>query len=290
MRAFGRDPVASSAKRAAASLPVVVLCGGMGTRLMEETSVIPKPLVSIGGRPLLWHLMRSYGAFGCERFVLCLGYRGEAIKRFVLDYRLMQRSFTLEVGSGHVELVDGGADSPAGPASGFPGENWTVSCVDTGLSAMTGARLARVRRFVDGSRFFLTYGDGLSDVDLDGLLAFHEAQGAIVTLTAVAPTPRFGDLEIDGPWVGRFAEKERQGGTWVNGGFFVCEPEVFDYLDDDDSCVLEREPLERLAKEGRLAAYRHDGFWQCMDTMHDREQLEEIWASGAPWAERWDET
>ncbi len=270
----------------AVQLPVVVLCGGFGTRLVEETSSRPKPLVTIGGKPILWHLMRAYGSFGCNRFVLCLGYMGEAIKRFVLDFELMDSSFTLDVSSGRVERVHLG-EGVTGSAEASFADGWSISCVDTGERAMTGARLARVRCLVEGSRFLLTYGDGLSDVDIDELVAFHESAGAVVTLTAVSPTPRFGDLDLEGPLVRRFAEKERHDASWVNGGFFVCEPEIFEYLDDDDSCVLERDPLERLAKEGRLAAYRHRGFWQCMDTVHDREQLEDAWAQGAPWARRW---
>jgi glucose-1-phosphate cytidylyltransferase len=261
----------------AADLPVVILCGGLGTRLMEETASRPKPLVTVGGKPVLWHIMRSYAAFGCSRFVLCLGYMGAAVKRFVLDLEVMENSFTVDLASGHIEI-----DQPASPAA-----SWVVSCVDTGERAMTGARVARISRYVDGRRFFLTYGDGLSDIDLEQLLAFHEATGATVTLTAVSPTPRFGDLELEMGLVRRFAEKEVRAAAWVNGGFFVCEPEIFDYLEEDDSCVLEREPFERLAKEGRLAAYRHQGFWQCMDTIHDREQLESAWANGAPWARRW---
>ena len=257
----------------AVDIPVVILCGGMGTRLKEETGIVPKPMVTIGGRPLLWHLMKFYAAYGFRRFVLCLGYKGEVIKHYFLNYFHLASSFTIEVGgSGRTEVVDGSGAEP-----------WSVSCVDTGEQAMTGARIKRVQSYIGSSRFMLTYGDGLSDVDLDSLLAFHAAHGKLVTITGVHPPSRFGLLTLDGTRVAHFAEKPHTAHDYINGGFFVCEPGFFEFLQDDDTCTLERRPLEAVAEHGQLQAYLHDGYWQCMDTMRDRELLEDAWRQGGPW-------
>lgn len=257
-------------------IPVVILCGGMGTRLKEETNIIPKPMVTIGGRPILWHLLKFYSSYGFRRFVLCLGYKGEVIKHYFLNYRHLASSFTIDY------IADG---APVIGDDARP-EPWTISCVDTGDQAMTGARVKRVQAYVGSSRFMLTYGDGLADVDLDRLLAFHERHGKLVTVTGVHPTSRFGLLTLDGTKVRAFAEKPQTTHDYINGGFFVCEPGLFDYLEDRDDCVLERKPLESVAADGQMEAYLHDSFWQCMDTVRDRESLEEAWSKGSPW-KRW---
>lgn len=254
-------------------LPVVILCGGKGTRLQEETAMVPKPMVTVGGYPILWHLLKYFSAFGAHRFVLCLGYKAEVIKRYALDHRFVGRSFIVDSTDGDVRTL--GSSEPTVLAQ--------ISCIDTGDDAMTGARIHRIREYVGNSTFLLTYGDGLANVDLKALLTFHREQGKAVTVTAVHPPSRFGLLALEGPTVTRFSEKAHAAHDYINGGYFVCEPRVFDYLSDDDHCVFEREPLERLAADGELAAFRHEDFWQCMDTMRDREVLEEIWADGAPW-------
>jgi glucose-1-phosphate cytidylyltransferase len=233
-------------------------------------------MVTIGGKPLLWHLMHYYASFGFKRFVLCLGYKSEVIKNYVLNLRYLSSSFTLEGGKEPI-IRDEDARVMA---------DWVVSCVDTGEAAMTGARVKRVEPYVGGRRFMLTYGDGLSDVDLADLLAFHEGSDAIVTVTGVHPPSRFGLLTLEGTQVRRFAEKPQTQQDYINGGFMVCEPWLFDYLKDDDSCTLEREPLEQVAVDGKLRVFLHNSYWQCMDTMRDRELLERAWSAGAPWR-RW---
>jgi glucose-1-phosphate cytidylyltransferase len=257
-------------------IPVVILCGGGGTRLREETEFIPKPMVTVGGKPILWHLMQYYSSFGFNRFVLCLGYKAEVIKNYFLNFHYTANSFSIRLGPGNVVDV---AD-----AQGTP--QWTIACVDTGERAMTGARVKRIQPYVGDSRFFLTYGDGLSDVDLHKLLAFHHEHGKLVTVTGVHPPARFGLLVLDGTRVTCFSEKAHGIADYINGGFFVCEPGIFEYLEDDDSCTLEHHPLERIADDGQLEAYLHEEYWQCMDTLRDRELLEEAWAHGAPW-KRW---
>jgi glucose-1-phosphate cytidylyltransferase len=259
---------------APAELPVVLLCGGLGTRLREETGVRPKPLIEIGGRPILWHIMKGYAAAGCEEFVLCLGYKGQLIKDYFWHYRLENSDVTLDLGgSGDVIWHNHHLET-----------SWRVTLADTGALAGTGARLAKVRRYLGDRPFFLTYGDGVSDVDLDGLLAFHRSHGRLVTVTGVNPPSRFGELRADGGGVVRdFIEKPHLEGELVNGGFFVMEPGVFDYLSDDDGCVLERDPLERLAADGQLVVRPHPGFWQCMDTYRDLELLEGLWRQAPPW-------
>lgn len=252
-------------------MKTVILCGGLGTRLGEETDVRPKPMVEVGGHPILWHLMKGYSQQGFKDFVLALGYKGEAIKRYFLDYRQLQSDLTIGLKSGSISIHDGDR------------EDWNVNLVNTGQSTETGGRLKRVRTWTGDETFFATYGDGVSNVDLNALLAFHRKHGRLVTVTAVRPPARFGLLVFNGDLVTEFTEKPQIGEGWINGGFFVLEPGVFDYIDGDES-VFEREPLERLARDGQLAAYKHDGFWQCMDTLRDVRLLEALWQrQAAPW-------
>jgi glucose-1-phosphate cytidylyltransferase len=254
------------------NIPVVILCGGQGTRLREETEYKPKPMVPVGERPLLWHLMKLYSHHGLSNFVLCLGYRGEYIKDYFYNYEAMNSDFTVHLGQRRVDFH-----------SSHP-EDWRVTLADTGINAMTGARVKRVERYLEAERFCLTYGDGLSDIDIQAVLAFHRAHGKLMTLTAVQPPSRFGQLDFEGDRVSTFVEKPTLGAGYINGGFFVCERGVLDYLLPDVDCVLERAPLERLAADGQLMAYRHDGFWQCMDTVRDVKLLNDLWTSGeAPW-------
>jgi glucose-1-phosphate cytidylyltransferase len=252
-------------------MKVAILCGGLGTRLAEATEVRPKPLVEIGGRPILWHIMKGYAEQGFTEFVLALGYRGEAIKRWVLEYHHLRGDLTVALGAGTVRVHPGAH------------EDWTVHLVDTGQATQTGGRVKRLRPWLADGPFMLTYGDGVSDVDLRALLALHRRERRLVTLTAVRPPARFGGVAFDGDLVSEFVEKPQIGEGWINGGFFVMEPDVFDYIAGDET-YLERDPLERLAKDRQLAAYRHTGFWQCMDTLRDVRLLEGLWESGrAPW-------
>ncbi|MBI2203075.1 MAG: glucose-1-phosphate cytidylyltransferase [Candidatus Rokubacteria bacterium] len=252
---------------------VVILCGGLGTRMRDETEFRPKPMVEVAGRPILWHIMKIYAHFGHEDFVLSLGYKGEVIKQYFMNYDAWTRDVTVRLGA-----------TPRVAFHGPAPDAWTVTMTDTGAQAMTGARVKRVERHITGDTFMLTYGDGVADVDLGRLLAFHRQHGRIATVTGVRPASRFGELVTDGHHVVEFSEKPSisQGG-YVNGGFFVFNRAVFDYLSDDDGCVLEREPLERLAKDHQLEMYRHDGYWQCMDTPRDLQHLHEAWQHGAPW-------
>lgn len=250
----------------------VILCGGRGTRLREYTEAIPKVLVEVGGRPILWHIMKLYAHQGFDDFVLALGYLGDRVKEYFLDEQGWRgRDLRLRLGSTRgLELLDTGADQ------------WSITFADTGQETNTGGRLRRLRRHLRDEAFFATYGDGLADIDLGALLDFHRGHGRIATVTVVKPRLNFGllDIEPDGP-VTSFREKPRLD-AWINGGFFVFDPRVFDYLDDDS--ILEREPMERLALEGQLMAYRHEGFWACMDTYKDQSELNAIWAAGeAPW-------
>jgi glucose-1-phosphate cytidylyltransferase len=252
---------------------VVVLCGGLGTRMREETEYRPKPMVEVGGRPLLWHIMKTYAAYGLRDFVCCLGYKGATIKQYFLDYRAMASDMTVELATGNVEY------------SRRDAEDWSVTLVDTGDDSMTGARVKRVEHVLGDSDIFLcTYGDGLADVDIDDLLAFHRGHGGLATVTGVHPPSRFGELVQEGDRVSRFAEKPQAGEGLISGGFFVFDRKVLDRLSPDPSCVLEREPLEGLARDGELHVYRHDGFWQCADTVRDVELLRGLWERGeAPW-------
>lgn len=253
-------------------MKTVVLCGGMGTRLAEETSVRPKPLVEIGGRPILWHILHTYAHFGHREFVLALGYKGEDIKRYFREYALLNSDFCVDLGTGETTI-----QRPARV-------DWKVHLLHTGQKTMTGGRLLRLREFLhDEETFMLTYGDGVADVDVNALLAFHRSHGKLATVTAVRPMARFGGLELEGDRVVSFREKPQLGEGWVNGGFFVLNRKVFEYIDGDGT-ILEREPMETLAREGQLMTYRHEGFWQCMDTLRERTLLEEMWSSGhAPW-------
>jgi glucose-1-phosphate cytidylyltransferase len=250
----------------------VILAGGLGTRLSEETTVKPKPMVEIGGQPILWHIMKSYSAHGIDDFVICCGYKGFAIKEFFASYFLRNSDVTFDLGKNSMEVHGGRA------------ENWRVTLVDTGQSTMTGGRLKRVRDHIDGT-FCFTYGDGVADVDISASIAFHREQGRAATLTAVQPSGRFGALGLaEGQnEITTFMEKPAGDGAWVNGGYFVLEPSVIDHIEGDSS-IWEREPLRELAHAGQLSAYRHSGFWHPMDTLQDRNVLEGLWASGeAPW-------
>ena len=249
---------------------VVILCGGLGTRLSEETQLRPKPMVEIGGRPILWHIMRLYDRYDFRSFVLALGYKGETIKDYFLNYHALQSDLTVALKSGRVQFSN--------PAV----EDWNITLVDTGRDTQTGGRLLRLRELLaPQGTFMLTYGDGLANIDLRALLSFHRAQGRIATVTAVRPPARFGELRVADGAVTEFAEKPQVGAGWVSGGFFVFEPQVFDYI-DDDLTMLERAPMERLAAAGQLGAYCHGGYWHAMDTLRDRNQLEAQWAAGTP--------
>jgi glucose-1-phosphate cytidylyltransferase len=255
-------------------MKVVILCGGLGTRLREETEYRPKPLVNVGGKPILWHIMKTYSAYGLHDFVLCLGYKGEMIKDYFINYDLLNSDFTIQLGTKNI-VRDNVIHDEA---------KWRVSLVDTGMATMTGGRIARIRNYIgQDEEFLLTYGDGVSDVNVPELLRFHRQSGRIATLTGVHPVGRFGELSVDGSTVRSFAEKPAASDSWINGGYFVLNRRVFDYLDGDE-CVFERTPLERLSQDGELGVYRHPGYWQCMDTLRDMEQLNKEWASGdAPW-------
>ena len=253
-------------------MKVVILCGGLGTRLAEETQVKPKPMVEIGGRPILWHIMKIYERHGINDFTLALGYKGELIKDYFLNYHARQSDLTVHLLGGRVDYSNPTA------------EDWHVSMIDTGPDTMTGGRLLRLKPYLQsGGTFMLTYGDGVSDVDVTALLAFHRSHGRIATVTAVRPPVRFGELSIEEKRVIHFQEKPQAGEGWINGGFFVFEPAIFDFI-DDDSTMLERRPLEQIAKRNELIAYLHAGYWQCMDTLRDKHTLENLWATGkAPW-------
>ena len=251
-------------------MKVIILAGGFGSRLSEYTDKIPKPMVTIGSRPILWHIMSTYASFGYNDFYLALGYKAELIKDYFLHYRSLNTDFTVDLSNGTVESHQ--TDET----------DWRVTLVDTGLETMTGGRIKRLKKFVGNEPFMLTYGDGVANIDIDALLKFHKSHGKMVTLTAVRPSARFGDLDFDGNRVVSFEEKPQLHEGWINGGFFVCQPELLDYIDNDNQ-MLEREPLERVVNDGELMAYKHEGFWHCMDTRRDHDLLESLWESGAPW-------
>lgn len=254
-------------------MKVVILAGGMGTRLSEETDIKPKPMTEIGTKPMLWHIMKIYSHYGFNDFVLCLGYKGYMIKEYFANYFLHQADVTIDMKNNKMEVHHKKA------------EPWKVTLVDTGLNTMTGGRIKRVQEYVGKKPFMLTYGDGVADVDLKKLAAYHKKKGGLATMTAIQPQGRFGAVNIapDGA-VSSFQEKPQGDGAWINGGFFVLEPEVFDYIKDGDPTIWERAPLENLAADGKLAAYTHTGFWKCMDTLRDKIDLENHWKSGdAPW-------
>jgi glucose-1-phosphate cytidylyltransferase len=252
-------------------MKVVLLAGGLGTRIQEETDHKPKPMVEIGGKPLLTHIMRYYASYGFKNFAVALGYKGEVVKNYFLNYRNLGSSLSIDLKSGDVTPHSGDHD------------DWNLELVDTGLDVQTGGRVKRLAPWLKNETFMLTYGDGLSDVPLDKLLKFHKAHGKLATVTAVRPPARFGSLYFEGDLVTRFEEKPQLGEGWINGGFFILEPEVLEFIKDDET-IWERGPLEILAQKKQLVAYKHDGYWQCMDTLRDLRSLEELWGSGrAPW-------
>ena len=252
-------------------MKVLLLAGGFGTRLSEYTESIPKPMVTVGGKPIIWHIMNTYAKFEHKDFYLALGYKSEIIKEYFLNYRTLNSDFTVDLSNGSIaahqqDIVD-----------------WRVTLVDTGLNSMTGGRIKRMRDFIGDEPFLVTYGDGVADVNLDALVEFHKSHGKMVTVSAVHPGARFGELDINNNVVTSFKEKPQVTQGWINGGYFVINPEFFDLI-EGDSTILEKEPLEKVAQIGELMSYQHDGFWQCMDTKRDRDSLEDLWeADTAPW-------
>lgn len=252
-------------------MKVVILAGGLGTRLGEMTEVKPKPMVEIGGRPILWHIMKTYAAHGFNEFVIALGYKGEVIKNYFLNYHHYNHDLVVSLKDGQVDVQNGHC------------EDWTIHLLDTGVETQTGGRLKQVAEYIGDEPFLFSYGDGVATVDIGQLIAFHQAQGKLATVTAVRPPSRFGGIVFDGDLVSTFVEKPQIGEGWVNGGFFVVEPGITAYL-TDESTIWEHEPMEYLAKDRQLAAYRHEGFWQCMDTLRDVRLLEQLWQeNNAPW-------
>ena len=259
-------------------MKVAILAGGLGSRLAEETETRPKPMVEIGGVPILWHIMRHYAHYGFREFAVALGYKGDYIRRYATDFAaLSPGNLRIDYSRRHVEY-----DTRVN-AEAWPMDGWSLELVNTGLQTNTGGRIKRLRDVVGNERFFLTWGDGVSDVNLRELLQFHKSHGKLITLTAVRPPARFGHLEMQGDAITVFDEKPQAGEGWINGAFFVCEPGVFDYI-DGDATQFEKAPLQKLAQDGQLMAFKHYGFWQCMDTIRDKVLLENLWASGeAPW-------
>jgi glucose-1-phosphate cytidylyltransferase len=256
-------------------MKAVILAGGLGTRISEETTLRPKPMIEIGGKPVLWHILKIYSHYGINDFIICLGYKGYMVKEYFANYFLHTSDVTFDISRNEMQVHHRHA------------EPWRVTLVDTGEHTQTGGRLKRVAEFLNDGTFCFTYGDGLSNVDIAAELAFHRERGTLATVCAVQPPGRFGTLDIDGNRITRFAEKPQGEGSWINGGFFVLEPDVLRYADNDDT-IWEREPLEALARDGQLSAYTHDGFWLPMDTLRDKIRLEELWQSGsAPW-KHWD--
>jgi len=252
-------------------MKVIILAGGFGTRLSEYTESIPKPMVTVGGKPILWHIMNTYAKFDHKDFYVALGYKADVIKEYFLNYRTLNSDFTVNLSNG--SIVEHQQDAV----------DWKVSLVDTGLNSMTGGRVKRMQNFIGNEPFLLTYGDGVSDIDIDSLVKFHKSHGKMVTVSAVHPGARFGELDIDSSVVTSFKEKPQVTQGWINGGYFVIEPEFFNLI-EGDSTILEKEPLEKVAQMGELMSYQHDGFWQCMDTKRDRDSLEDLWKTGsAPW-------
>jgi glucose-1-phosphate cytidylyltransferase len=256
------------------NIPVVILCGGMGTRLSEYTEVRPKPLVEIGGKPILWHIMKHYSRYGFREFILALGYKGDQIKRYFLDFYALGQDFTVSLKDGRVRTIN--RNEP---------EQWVVHLVDTGLATSTGGRLKRLENLIGKGTFMMTYGDGVSNVDIKKLLKYHRSQNGLVTLTAVRAPARFGALEFEGDQIRHFKEKSTLHEGWINGGFFVIEPLALDYIKED--VMWEHAPMERIAEERQLYAYQHNGFWQCMDTLRELKYLESLWESGNPPWKTW---
>lgn len=274
------SPVSTTTQAGKPSRPdVMILCGGLGTRLREETEFKPKPMVEIGNKPILWHIMKHYHGAGSANFILCLGYKGDVIRDYFLNYRRHNSDFAVDFGNGNIETLSHGFD-----------EDWRVVLAETGKDTLTGSRIRRALQYVEGETFFATYGDGLADVDLDALLAHHRKSGKLATVTAVHPSSRYGELAIADGMVKTFAEKPQVANGWINGGFLVFEKTVFDRVPLEATDVsLEQGVLEFLAAENQLAVYQHPGFWQCMDTFREMQLLNELWASGqAPWR-TWDQ-
>jgi len=254
-------------------MKTIILAGGVGSRLSEETEIRPKPMVEIGNRPILWHILKIYSHYGYSDFLLALGYKGEQIKRYMTDYASLATDLTVDLGTGEVAAHERSEES----------EDWRVELIDTGRHTETGGRMLRLAPYLDGETFMMTFGDGVSDVDVNALVAFHRAHGKLATLTAVRPPARFGHVELDGDQVSDFSEKPQAREGWINGGFFVLEPGVLEYIEGDET-HFQREPLERLASEGQLMAFRHASFWQCMDTLRDKILLQQLWDTDeAPW-------
>jgi len=250
-------------------MKVAILAGGFGTRLAEETEIKPKPMVEIGGRPILWHIMKHYAHFGLSEFAIALGYKGEYIKRWMKDFSTLESDMTVNIKTGEIKIYE------------KEKTEWIVDLVDTGLNTLTGGRIKRLKPWLGDSTFMLTWGDGVSDVNLSDLLAFHRAHGGLATLTAVRPPARYGHLEFDGDQINSFTEKPQAAEGWINGAFFVLEPGVFDYIDGDQT-MWEHEPLTNLARDRQLFAYKHTSFWQCMDTLREKHILQTLWDSGNP--------
>jgi len=254
-------------------MKVAILAGGMGTRLAEETVVKPKPMVEIGGRPILWHIMMHYWQYGHNEFAIALGYKGEYIKKYMVDYCSLQSDLTVHLRNGKVLPHDNSDGAP----------DWKVDLIDTGTQTLTGGRIRRLAPYLGNKTFMLTWGDGVSNVDLDKLVKFHRSHGKLATVTAVRPPARYGHLEFEGDYIREFSEKPQTSEGWINGAFFILEPGVFDYIDGDD-VMWEHAPMERLANDRQLVAYKHDDFWQCMDTLREKQILQDLWDSGqAPW-------
>lgn len=254
-------------------MKVVILAGGLGTRISEESHLKPKPMIEVGDAPILWHIMKYYSSYGFNEFIICCGYKGYVIKEYFADYYLHRSDITFDFSDNNKMIVHNNVAEP-----------WKVTVIDTGLNTMTGGRLKRIQKYVGNETCMMTYGDGVSDVNLDALLKFHREHGKAATLTAIQPGGRFGVLDIDDSQnVRQFSEKAKEDGSWINAGFMVLEPEAFSYI-EGDQIYFEKEPLENMAKDGNLAAYRHEGFWKCMDTMRDKGMLDELWNKGnAPW-------
>ncbi len=253
-------------------MKVAILAGGLGTRLSEETDLRPKPMVEIGGKPILWHIMKLYSHYGFNDFFILLGYKGYVVKEYFANYFLHQSDVTIDIKNNKLEILSNAS------------EPWRVTLVDTGANTMTGGRILRAQKYLQNDPFMLTYGDGVGDINIQKLITFHKENKKVLTLTTVQPEGRFGTLSLEKNLVAKFVEKPKGEGGWINGGFFVCEPQIFDYLREGDSTIFERNPMETLATEGKLAAFRHEGFWKPMDTLRDKQQLEQLWSSSdAPW-------
>lgn len=259
-------------------MKAVILAGGLGTRLSEETHLLPKPMVTVGGKPILWHILKLYSHFGITEFLILAGYKSYVIKEYFANYFMHQSDVTFNLADNSMEVLSSQS------------EPWKVTVIDTGMHTMTGGRILKAKKYLENESFFLTYGDGVADIDLDALLAFHQEHGKAITMTAVQPEGRFGAMEFESgsEKVLRFMEKPKGDGGWINGGFFVCEPSVFRYITEGDQTVWERSPLENLARDGELFSYKHHGFWKPMDTLRDRQQLEELWLSNTALWKLWE--